>query len=102
MPLSDPVEHRLASSYGGYLSWSKPQDRAARNRPGHLAAEQRFVDLADGDLQAAAALRRAHFQKMALLSVQARRRAAVTDPPTSQPTHATPSGPCFRSAPAPN
>lgn len=70
-----PAERRLAAQIAANEGWGACPDRSARTAPGRAAAEQRFLDLAGGDPAKAAALRRAHFQRLALASVRARRLA---------------------------
>lgn len=63
-------------SIGGHISWANTTDRAARTRNGRAAFEQTFIDQADGDPVRAAHLRKAYYKRLALLSVQARRKTA--------------------------
>jgi hypothetical protein len=55
------------------VSWANTVDRAARTEPGHRAAEDRFLKMADGDPKRAESLRKAHFKRMALKSVAVRK-----------------------------
>lgn len=59
--------------YGAHVSWANTKDRSARTAPARAALEQKFLDQADGDPVRAAHLRKAHFQRMALRSAEARR-----------------------------
>lgn len=69
------AERRLAGSIGGNLSWAHTPDRAARTRPARQALYEKFLREADGDPIRANHLWRAHFQRLALKSATARRRA---------------------------
>ena len=76
MPLpADPIEHALTSSYGSYLSWTRTPNRAERTRPAHEALEQKWLTMAGGDPVRAEHFRMAHYRKMQLASMRARRRA---------------------------
>ena len=61
---------------GAHVSWANTTDRTARTAPARAAAEQKFLDQAGGDPVRAAHLRKAHFQRLALKSAEARRRKA--------------------------
>lgn len=74
MPLS-AEDRSMVGSIGAHLSWAATVDRAARTAPARAALDQKFLDAADGDPVRAAHLRAAHFKRLALKSVQARRRA---------------------------
>jgi hypothetical protein len=75
-------ERRLRSQIGAHESWARTQNRSARTLNGRLAAENRFEKQVDptGKLppalraKMAQSARQAHFQRMALKSVEARRR----------------------------
>lgn len=66
----------LAGKIGVETSWANTVDRSARTAPARAALDQKFLDAADGDPVRAAHFRKAHFQRMALRSAQARRRSA--------------------------
>lgn len=68
-------EARLRASIAAHESWAQTPDRSARTAPARRALEQRFLDAADGDPKRAEHLRRAYFQRLALKSAQARRKA---------------------------
>ncbi len=68
-------ERRLAAQLGANLSWANTPDRSARPAPARRALEDKFLAEAGGDPKRAANLRKAHFQRLALKSAQARRRA---------------------------
>ena len=70
-----PEERQLRASIAGHTSWAKTDDRTARTAPARAARDQKFLDEADGDPVRAASLRKAHFARLALKSVQARRKA---------------------------
>lgn len=74
MPIPE-AERRLRASIAAHESWASTPDRSARTAPARRALEQRFLDAAGGDPVRAEHLRRAHFQRLALKSAQARRKA---------------------------
>lgn len=74
MPASD-TERRLRGQIAANTSWANTEDRTARTAPARRALEARFLAEAGGDPKRAESLRRAYFQKLALKSAQARRRA---------------------------
>jgi len=59
---------------GAHTSWANTKDRPARTAPGRAAFEQKFLDQADGDPVRAAHMRKAYFQRLALMSAAARRK----------------------------
>jgi hypothetical protein len=77
-----PTERRLALQAAVNESWARTTDRAGRTLPARMKAEERFEKLVDPDgnlppqlrARMAANARQAHFQRMALKSVQSRRR----------------------------
>lgn len=69
------AEKRLAASIAAHESWASTEDRAARTAPARRALEDKFLEQAGGDPQRAEHLKKAHFQRLALKSAQARRRA---------------------------
>lgn len=69
------TERRLIASIAAHESWAHTPDRTARTAPARAALDQRFLDAAGGDPTRAAHLRKAHFQRLALKSAQARRKA---------------------------
>lgn len=82
--MSTPTERRLHASIAAHESWAHTPDRAARTAPGRAALMAKFereVD-PDGTLPAeerarrAEHARKAYFQRLALKSARARRRAA--------------------------
>jgi hypothetical protein len=75
MPAPTPAERRLASSVAAHESWANTTDRAARTAPARAALEAKFLAQAEGDPQRAENLPKAYFQRLALKSAQARRRA---------------------------
>ena len=83
-PDPTPEETRNAASLlgriGAHTSWANTTDRSARTAPARAARDQKFLDAADGDPVRAEHLRKAHFQRMALKSAEARRRKAKGTP----------------------
>lgn len=71
------TERRLAAQIAAHESWAATEDRAKRTAPARAALDQKFLDAADGDPVRAAHLRKAHFQRLALKSAQARRKAKL-------------------------
>lgn len=67
-------EQSLARSIAAHTSWANTEDRTARTAKARAALDQKFLDEAGGDPQRAESLRKAHFQRLALKSAQARRR----------------------------
>ena len=84
MPAHDPGERRLQAQLAANIRWSKedPHDPAGPLVRARAAYEQRFYagipdDLPDAERdRRAAAARRAHYQRLALASVKAKRRNA--------------------------
>ncbi len=72
--LTTTTEARLRSQIGAHESWARTENRSARTLPARMAAEARFLKLADGDPKRAESLRQAHYKRMALKSAQVRRR----------------------------
>jgi hypothetical protein len=77
---------RMYGRVGAYASWARTTDRTARTEPARKAAWERFEKLVDPEsihpphirAQMADAARKAHFQRMAIRSAEARRsRKAV-------------------------
>ena len=88
MPAHDPGEPRLQAQLAANTRWSKedPNDPTGPLVRARAAYEQRFyagipddLSLVERDRRAAAA-RRAHYQRLALASVKARRRKSTTRP----------------------
>lgn len=63
----------MAKSMASNVSWGKTTDRAQRTAKAREAAEAKFLEQADGDPDRAKSLRKAHFQKMQLRSLAARK-----------------------------
>lgn len=84
-PLTASAESRLRSQIGAHESWARTQNRPARTQAARDAAWNRFETLVDpaGELPPAVRAkmaenaRQAHFKRMALRSVEARRRRKV-------------------------
>lgn len=76
-----PNERSIIASIGAHESWSRTADRTARTANGRRAALDRFDKQVDPDGTLAPAeravraehARKAHMQRLALLSVQARK-----------------------------
>lgn len=71
-----PAERTALGRIGAHISWANTTDRSQRTAAPRAAFEQRFLDAADGDPVRAKHLRTAYFQRLALKSAQARRRAS--------------------------
>lgn len=69
-------ERRLRASIAAHESWASTPNRSARTAPARRALDQKFLDQAGGDPVRAEHLRKAHFQRLALKSARARRKAA--------------------------
>jgi hypothetical protein len=69
-----PAERALVARLAAHTSWAKTDDRTRRTARGRAALDQKFLDQAGGDPLKAEALRKAHFTRLALRSVQARRQ----------------------------
>lgn len=74
--MSDTTESELSilGRIGAHVSWANTADRTARTAPARAALEAKFLEQADGDPVRAEHLRKAHFQRLALKSAQARRK----------------------------
>lgn len=71
----DAVARRLIAQIGAHTSWANTPSRTARTQNGRAALMQKFLDDAGGDPQRAESLRKAHFQRLAYLSAESRRKA---------------------------
>lgn len=82
MSAQDPKDRALVAQIAANERWGRTADRSAATAPARAALDQKFLDLADGDPVRADNLRKAHFQRLALKSAQARRakRASRTTP----------------------
>lgn len=69
-------ERRLAASIAAHTSWANTPDRTARTANARRALEEKFLAEAGGDPKRAESLRKAYFQRLALKSARARRRAS--------------------------
>lgn len=74
MPESSAQERSLRAQIAAHESWANTENRSARTTPARRAFEAKFLAEADGDPQRAESLRRAYYARLALKSVQARRR----------------------------
>lgn len=70
------TERRLRASIAAHESWANTPDRSKRTAPARRALDEKFLKAAGGDPVRAAHLRKAHFQRLALKSARARRKAA--------------------------
>ncbi len=66
----------LQAQVAAHVSWGNTVDRSQRTAPARAALDAKFLKLADGDPVRAEHLRKAHYKRLALKSVQSRRRAA--------------------------
>ena len=81
---TDPSIMSMRGRLGAYVSWSRTSDPTARTAAARQAANDRFEREVDPDgrlpiverRRRADAARRAHMQRLALRSAQARRKAA--------------------------
>lgn len=73
MATEEPQDRSLIASIAAHESWAKTLDRSARTAPARAALDAKFLAQADGDPVRAAHLRKAHYQRLALKSAQARR-----------------------------
>lgn len=64
----------LICQLAAHASWGQTEDRTARTAPARRALEEKFLREADGDPVRAESLRKAYYKRLALKSVQARRR----------------------------
>jgi hypothetical protein len=82
-----PSQRTMRARIAAHESWARTADRTERTAPARKAALDRFERLVDpnGELdettrkQLADSAKRAHFQRLALLSSRARRRGSVND-----------------------
>ncbi|GAA1994208.1 hypothetical protein GCM10009799_20370 [Nocardiopsis rhodophaea] len=82
MAHSDPTRRRQIASLAANTSWARTPVRAERIAPANRARERRWEEKADPDgvmssadrAKAAESLRRAHYQRISRLGVEARRR----------------------------
>lgn len=79
-----PTERSLRSQIAAHESWARTPDRSARTANARKAMLEKFAHQVDPDgtlppaerAKRAESLRRAHFKRLALKSVQARHRQA--------------------------
>lgn len=84
MPARQDTERSLISRIAAHESWARTPDRAARTSAARRALEEKFLAEADGDVQRAEHLKKAHYQRLALKSAQARRRAKAATEQASE------------------
>jgi len=74
MPPVD-TERSLSARAAAHESWAATPNRSARTAPARAARDAKFLDEAGGDPVRAAHLRKAHFARLTLKSVQSRRKS---------------------------
>lgn len=72
-----PEERSLAGSIAAHTSWARTVNRTERTAPARAGLEAKFLREADGDPQRAESLRKAYYQRLALKSAKARRKAGA-------------------------
>lgn len=70
MPAS---ERSLQGQMAAHKSWANTENRSARTAPARRALEAKFLAEADGDPKRAESMRKEHYARLALKSVQARK-----------------------------
>ena len=70
-------DRSLIGSIAAHTSWAQTADRTARTAPARQALDAKFLLQADGDPVRAEHLRKAHYARLALKSVQSRRKASA-------------------------
>ena len=73
MTMSPASDRALVARIAAHESWAST-NRSARTANARAALDAKFLELANGDPARAAQLRKAHFLRLALKSVQSRRR----------------------------
>ena len=73
-----PADRRLAGQIAAHTKWANTTDRTAATAAARAALEQKFLDEADGDPMRATSVRKAYFARLALKSIQARRKSRET------------------------
>lgn len=74
---SNSTERRLRASIAAHESWAATPNRTARTAKARAAMAAKFLAQAEGDPVRAEHLRKAHFQRLALKSAQARRARSM-------------------------
>lgn len=74
MSITD-TERVLRARIAAETSWANTDNRSARTAPARAALDAKFLADAGGDPQRAGHLRKAHFARLALKSVQSRRKS---------------------------
>lgn len=69
-----PSERVLAARIAAHEKWGRCTDTTAATAPARKAMLDKFLAEADGDPARAEHLKKAHFQRLALKSAQARRK----------------------------
>jgi hypothetical protein len=76
----------LARSMAADMSWANTPNRAQRTEPARRAADERFLKMANGDPLRAESLRKAHYKRIQLKSIAARRAKAAAREAAAQKT----------------
>jgi len=66
-------ERSLQGQMAAHKSWANTENRSARTAPARRALEAKFLAEADGDPKRAESMRKEHYARLALKSVQARK-----------------------------
>ena len=69
------TERQLIASQAAHESWANTTNRTARTAPARAALDAKFLAQADGDPIRAEHLRKAHFARLTLKSIAARRKS---------------------------
>ena len=75
MPAKSEAERALIARMAAHSSWANTENRSARTAPARAALDAKFLKAADGDPIRAEHLRKAHFARLALKSIAARRKS---------------------------
>jgi hypothetical protein len=73
--LPSRTERQLIASQAAHESWANTTNRTARTAPARAALDAKFLAQADGDAIRAEHLRKAHFARLTLKSIAARRKS---------------------------
>jgi len=75
MPAKSEAERALVARMAAHSSWANTENRSARTAPARRALDAKFLAAAEGDLIRAEHHRKAHFARLALKSIAARRKS---------------------------
>jgi hypothetical protein len=70
-----PAENKLSASIAANMRWAQCEDRTEATAPARKALEDKWLAEAGGDPKRAENLKRAYYQRIALRSSVARRKA---------------------------